>query len=381
MGGEAFVMELPERNSYGEVMKGYFSLMRGFGIEFANRSDRLLVPDLGTRWFDDYVHRRNAEDPEHVRRRQSPEDPSFFLGEYLRAPETVYRTVIPNTGDLRVVSKKIVDTRNTWLHFSDEPSVVQLREAADLVRLFGVKASMGVEAPAARMIKRIDRIRSGQYPSSPPASAPAGAPTAPATPAKLAGNDDEPPAEIPLATIEQPSRPPIGGIWRGDLPDRRLRVTRTRDVVDVASGRSIRDEVDGPLTEKVRQWTSARPMGDLWVDDDGAVGGFIEGRERLLGYTGPDPEGDLARGFLVRRYYDVVGGRLVDIDSGSVLSDMVAKGAVDEAMRIEQSVLAAAEPGGTIRVTNYGDVLYIDEQGMTRVAVATPQTWFPGHLG
>jgi hypothetical protein len=371
-------MEYPEGNTYGEVMKGYFSLMRGFGIEFANRSDRVLVPDLGSRWFDEYVQRRNAEDPAHVRRRQSPEDPSFFLGEYLRAPKTVYRKVIPNNGDLRVVSKKIVDTRNTWLHFSDEPSVSQLRDAADLVRLFGVKTSMGVEAPAARMIKRIDRIRTGQYPPTAPANTVA---PAPAVPARPAGGDDEPPIEIPLAKVDRASRPPIGAIWRGDVPDRRARVTKTRDVIDVATGRSVRDEVDGPLADKLRQWTSARPMGDLWIDDDGAVGGFIEGRERLLGYTGPDPESDIARGFLVRRYYDVVDGRLVDIDSGSALSDMVAKGAADQAKKIEEAITAAAQPGGTIRVTNYGDVLYIDEQGMTRIAVATPQTWFPGHLG
>ena len=55
--GEGFIVELPIRNTYGEVMKGYFSLMRGFGIEFANRSDRLLMPDLGSRWFDEYVQR------------------------------------------------------------------------------------------------------------------------------------------------------------------------------------------------------------------------------------------------------------------------------------------------------------------------------------
>lgn len=372
---EGFIVELPTHNTYGEVMKGYFSLMRGFGIEFANRSDRLLVPDLGTRWFDEYVQRRNAEDPTHVRRRQSPEDPSFFLGEYLRAPDTVYRRVIPNTGDLRVVSKKIVDTRNTWLHFSDEPSVLQLRDAADLVRSFGVKASMGVEAPAARMIKRIDRIRTGQYPPAAPAQPSVSAPQSDE------GAGDEPPVEIPLAHIEQPSRPPIGARWRGEIPERRVRVTKTRDVVDLASGASLRGEIDGAVSEKVRQWMSARPLGDLWVDTDGAVGGFVEGQERLLGYFGADPEGDTARGFLVRRFYEIRDGHVVDLDSGAVLVDTLDQDAVGEARAIDDAVASVAEPGGTIRVTNYGDVLYIDEQGMTRVAVATPKTWFPGHLG
>lgn len=370
--GEAFVMEYPEHNTYGEVMKGYFSLMRGFGIEFANRSDKILIPTRGVRWFDDYVEWRSAQDPTHVKRRQSSADPSFFLKEFLHAPETVYREVIPNTGDLRVLSKKIIDTRNTWLHFSDEPSVIQLREAAEYIRSFGAKASMGVEGPAARMIKRIDRIRTGQYPPAPP----------PLTgPQSVEGAGDEPPAEIPLAHIDQPSRPPIGARWRGDIPERRVRVTKTRDVVDIETGASLRGEIEGDLAEKVRQWTSARPLGDLWVAGDGAVGGFVEGQERLLGYTGADPEGETARGFLLRRFYDVRDGQLVDVDSGSVLADTVGQDGVREACEIENAVVGVAEPGGTIRVTNYGDVLYIDDQGMTRITVATPKTWFPGHLG
>lgn len=375
MGIEAFRIELPEHNTYGEVMKGYFSLMRGFGIEFARRSDRLLIPTYGPAWFDDYVERRRAEDPQRAKRRQSPEDPSFFLGEYLRVPETIYREVIPNSGDLRVISKKIVDMRNTWLHFSDEPSAAQLREAADLVRGFGQKVSMGIQGPAAQMMKRIDRIRSGQYQAATPE------PQTAAQPQPASNDGDEPPAEVELETVERPSRPPIGGLWRGDIPERRVRVTRTRDVVDVQTGRSLRSEVDGDFSEKLRQWTSAKPMGELWVDADGAVGGFIDGQERLLGYTGPNPAGDIARGFLVRRYYDILDGKIVDLDSGETLTELVPEGAASEAMAIQNAVVSQVEPGGTIRITNYGDVLYIDDQGMTRLAVATPSTWFPGHLG
>lgn len=370
----AFVMELPERNTYGEVMKGYFSLMRGFGVEFANRSDRILAPTHGASWFDDYVARRNAQDPAHVKRRQSSSDPSFFLREYLHAPETLYRDVIPNTGDLRMLSKKIIDIRNTWLHFSDEPSVTQLREAAELIRGFGAKASMGVAAPAARMIKRIDRIRTGQYPS-------AGVQTARQAEPPTSDQGAEPPAEIPLETVSDEPRPPIGSPWRGAIPERRVRVTKTGDVVDVATGASLRDEVVGDFREKIRQWTSPRPLGDLWVDTDGAVGGFVEGQERLLGYTGEDPAGETARGFLVRRFYDIDDGRIVDVDSGSALGDTVRPEYGQRVRDIESAVTAVVEPGGTIRVTNYGDVLYLDETGTARVEIVTPTTWFPGHLG
>lgn len=371
--GEAFVMELPERNTYGEVMKGYFSLMRGFGVEFANRSNRILGPLHGTHWFDDYVTWRNAEDPVHVKRRQSASDPSFFLKEFLHAPETVYRDVIPNTGDVRVLSKKIMDIRNTWMHFGEEPSVLQLREAAELIRGFGARTSMSVEAPAARMIKRIDRIRTGQYP---PVVAPADTSVH-----EAAADDGEPPTEIPLEPVAEEPRPPIGSLWRGDIPDRHVRVTKTRDVVDVATGASLRTEIAGDVGEKVRQWSSARPLGDLWVATDGAVGGYVEGQERLLGYTGEDPAGETARGFLVRRFYDIRGDRLVDIDSGAILGDTVGAECVEQAREIEDAVVKVMEPGGTIRVTNYGDVLYLDETGTSRIAVATPKTWFPGHLG
>lgn len=373
--GEAFVVEYPERNSYGEVMKGYFSLMRGFGLEFANRCDRLLAPKRGPRWFDDYVAERNEEDPTRVRRRQSPSDPSFFLKELIYTEWSPYREVVLDSQDLRVLSKKIIDTRNTWLHFSDEPSVVQLRDAADLIRGFGVKSAMKVEGPAARMIKRIDRIRNGQYPPQPPAQKDSEAPSA-------AADSGEPPADdIPLEPVAEEPRPPIGSLWRGPIPERRVRVTKTRDVVDVATGASLRDEIAGDLAEKVRQWTSARPLGDLWVDIDGAVGGFVEGQERLLGYTGEDPEGETARGFLIRRFYDLRDGRVVDIDTGASLTATVPESGIDEAREIEAAAAEAMEPGGTIRITNYGDVLYIDEAGMSRIAVAAPKAWFPGHLG
>lgn len=374
MTGTGFLMEYPERDSYGEVMKGYFSLMRGFGIEFASRSDRILSPARGARWFSEYVAQRKAAGAK-LNGRQSPEDPSFFLKEYLYAPGSVYYEVIPDDLALKTLAKKIVDTRNTWLHFSEEPSTTQLREAASLIGSFGQKTQMGVSGPATRMIKRIDKIRTGQYPLAAPRSTP------PQVGATATGDDDEPPIEISINESARPSRPPIGGLWRGEIPQRRLKVTKTRDVIDVSTGASIRREVSGDLGEKVRQWTSARPLGDLWADTDGAVGGYVEGRERLLGYIGTDPEDEVARGFLVKHYYDVRAGRLIDLDTGISLSEAAPKSAAEAVSEIERAVEAAVEPGGTIRVTNFGDVLYLDAHGMTRLTTVTPHTWFPGHLG
>lgn len=387
MNGRAFVMEYPERESYGEVMKGYFSLMRGFGLEFASRSERVLGETMGASWFRHYVEELRQEARVQGRKfnRVSLTDPSFFLNDFLHTEDSLFRKVIDNTGEVRVLAKKIVDTRNTWVHFSDEPTTAQLLDAALLVRQFGEKNKMGVAGPAAQLVKRVTKIQNGQYPPVPRAAPAIGEKPErpePDVAAPAAGGDaGEPPAEITLAEPTFERRPPIGGTWIGDIPRRRVRVTKTRDVVDVETGRSLRAEIDGDPSEKVRQWTSAWPMGDLWVASDGAVGGYVRGVPRLLGYLGPDPEDEVARGFLLPRYYDLVDGHLIDLDSGVRLLDVIPDDAARAAASsAEHAVSQVAHAGGTIRLTNFGDLIYLDDDGLQRIAVVTPDSWFPSHF-
>lgn len=388
MSGRAFVMEYPERESYGEVMKGYFSLMRGFGLEFASRSDRVLGETMGASWFRHYQEELKQEARLKNRKfgRVSLSDPSFFLNDFLHTEDSLFRKVIENTGDVRVLAKKIVDTRNTWVHFSEEPTTAQLLDAAKLVREFGEKNHMGVAGPAAQLVKRVTKIRNGQYPPVPkPTTAlnesATRQPEADAISPTDGAGAGEPPAEITLAEPIFERRPPIGGTWIGDIPSRRVRVTKTRDVVDVETGRSLRPEIDGDPIEKVRQWTGARPLGDLWVGDDGAVGGYVRGVPRLLGYLGPDPEDEVARGFLLPRFYDLVDDYLIDLDSGVRLQEAVDGDAGrDEAQRLDRAVAEVAHAGGTIRLTNFGDLLYLDDDGMQRIAVVNPAMWFPSHF-
>ena len=369
------VIELPERESYGEVMKGYFSLMRGFGIEFAFRCDQTLVPKYGRRWFTEYVQDQKAIGK--VKGRVALEDPSFFLRDLLWSEDSPLRQVIPNDTSTRVVAKKIIDTRNTWLHFAEHPSTAQLEEAARLVRTFGEQTGMQVAHPAAQVIKRIAKIRTGQYP--PVVKTPAQPAESQQTTADVPA---EPPTSIDVDESQPARRPPIGGTWAGDIPNRRIRVTRTGDVVDLGTGESVRGEISGDVGEKLRQWQSARPMGDLWLDTDGAVGGYVAGVPRLLGYAGPDPEDEIARGFLLRRYYDVSDGHLVDLDTGVRLADVAANDVARAvAVEVDDAVARVSHEGGTIRLTNFGDLIYLDDGGLQRVAVVTPDTWFPGHLG
>jgi len=55
---------------------------------------------------------------------------------------------------------------------------------------------------------------------------------------------------------------------------------------------------------------------------------------------------------------------------------------VDTEERRPVEFAADVSPGTLIRVTTYGDVIAMDAtDGLARVSVVAPDTWFPGHLG
>lgn len=128
------------------------------------------------------------------------------------------------------------------------------------------------------------------------------------------------------------------------------------------------DLYEGDAAEKIRAWTAVEPRGrELWIDVDGAVGGYVGASPRLLGYLGTDPEGDVARGFFTPHYYLSEGDRIVDIDTGD---------------RVAWAHAASVDDGTSLRVTTYGDVLIVDDaHGIERVTTVAPVDWFPGHLG
>src|SRR5690606_30090246 len=135
----------------------------------------------------------------------------------------------------------------------------------------------------------------------------------------------------------------------------RYRMTRAGDIVHPETMESVRSRVTGDFAYKVRAWTAVEPRGrELWIDTDGAVGGFIGAIPRLLGYLGPDPEGDIARGFFTPHFYAVDGDEIADLDSGERRNAPFAQGLADGAM---------------LRVTTCGDVLVVgDADGLQRVA-------------
>lgn len=356
MSGIDVSIALPEDETPGELIKGYFTLMRAFGWDLYVTSHFTLRESLGSQWFPARISELKDSDPKNWRpnHRFEPQDPGVILRDYVHEQDSPYLTVFGGQFQKQSAAKKILATRNTWFHFGDDPTTAQLVEAAKVVRGFVQSSDMHIAGRIDALIERLGDLRAGRYPT-------AAVPSSPATAPDVA----EP--EL-LDTPEDLPRPSIGGTWVGPIPELRYRITRAGDVVHPDTMESVRSKVTGGFEEKVRAWTAVEPRGrELWIDADGAVGGFIGATPRLLGYLGPDPEGDVVRGFFTPHFYTVDGDEIADLDSGERRESQVTQGLSD---------------GATLRVTTYGDVLVVgDADGMERVATVTAAEWFPGHLG
>lgn len=356
MSGVDVSIALPEDETPGELIKGYFTLMRAFGWDLYVTSHFTLRESLGSQWFAARISELKDSDPKNWRpnHRFEPQDPGVILRDYIHEQDSPYLSVFGGQFQKQTAAKKILATRNTWFHFGDDPTTIQLEEAAKVVRGFVQSSDMHIAGRIDALIERLSDLRAGRYPAEAAPSAPAAVPAV-AEPAPLDAPEDLP-------------RPSIGGTWVGPIPELRYRMTRAGDVVHPDTMESMRSRVTGDFADKVRAWTAVEPRGrELWIDTDGAVGGFIGATPRLLGYLGPDPEGDIARGFFTPHFYAVDGDEIVDLDSGERRKTPFAQGLADGAM---------------LRVTTYGDVLVVgDAEGVERVATVTPAEWFPGHLG
>jgi hypothetical protein len=347
-------IEPPEAATPGELIKGYYTLMRSFGWDLYVTCHFALKDELGAQWYPARVSDLKRSDPKNWRPTHvyDPQDPSSILRDFVFENDSPYLNVFGGDWKKQTDAKKILTTRNVWFHFGDDPTLGMLREAAKVVRGFVSSSGLHIGPRIDNLVTRLDDLASGRYPRDPEVAAPAVEP--------------EPETEIEIPT--DLARPRIGGTWVGDIPGERYRITPTRDILHPTTMKSLSERVEGDFREKVRAWTAVPPRGgELWVDVDGAVGGYVGPTARLLGYLGPDPDGETARGFFTPHYYVADGGEVVDVDTEE---------------RWPAAFAAEVSPGTLIRVTTYGDVIAMDAGGgLARVSVVAPDTWFPGHLG
>lgn len=351
MSGIDVTIELPENETPGELIKGYFTLMRAFGWDLYVTSHFALKDLLGTNWFAARLSELKQSDPVHWRpnHRFEPQDPGVILRDYVHEHDSPYVEIFGGQFQKQAAAKKILATRNTWFHFGDDPTTAQLEEAAKVVRGFVRSSNMHISGRIDRLVDRLSDLRSGRYPGGSRLS------TAAPSVSTTESEEFETPRDLP--------RPRIGGTWVGEIPQLRYRMTRTGDVVHPETLESVNPRVSGDFTEKVRAWTAVEPRGrELWIDTDGAVGGFIGATPRLLGYLGPDPEGEVARGFFTSHYYMVSEDQVIDLDSGR---------------RITLPVVTGLAEGALMRRTTYGDLVSVSDDGLSLVATVSNKDWFP----
>jgi len=349
-------IELPERDSYGELMKGFLTLMRAFGLELAAVCNSALSPQLGNWWFQKLVQER-LDQKKLVGQQQDLEDPTIVLKEICWEHNSpIHGALAPDAVSIKS-AKKIMAKRNELLHFGKDPALDDIGEVAQLVQMFARHYNLSIDGAIVPLLNRLHRIKRGQYPVvvAPIATSPQGAAPAHEAP-------PTPPAELPaeVEITKDLPRPKIGGVWLGPVPPAEFKPTKAGDLVSIASGDSVKDRISGDASARLRTWLAPVPKGNLWIAGDGAVGGFVAAIPRLLGYTGEEPPGEIARGFLYRRYFEVVGSRVRDLESGR---------------EFDLPDSAPAVEGEVLRLTTYGDVIRIDDDGVTRLAIIDPKEW------
>jgi hypothetical protein len=345
-------IELPEAQTPGELIKGYYTLMRSLGWDLYVTCHFALKDELGSQWFPARISDLKQSDPRNWRPNYTydPQDPSTILRDYVFERDSPYLAVFGSDWKKQTDARKLLTTRNLWFHFGDDPTVGMLREAAKVVRGFVSSSGLHIGPRIDHLVGRLDDLVSGRYLRA----------------SEAVANVDEPEPEIDVPT--DLARPRIGATWVGEIPRERYRITPTGDILHPTTMKSLAERVVGDFREKVRVWTAVPPRGgEVWVDTDGAVGGYVGPTPRLLGYLGPDPDGETVRGFFTPHYYVVDGGDVVDVDTQQHRPTPFA---------------ATLSPGTLIRLTTYGDVIAMDAaEGLERVSVVAPDTWFPGHLG
>ena len=375
-----YEVALPADEGPGEVLKAYHSMMTALGIELGARYDAYCTEHIGPDWLAALVKIRGKAHgiAFHLY------DPSFVLGEPLRNPSSPTRKCLPSGPAFYNLMDDLLQIRNSWNHYMVEQSLESLDEAAEVVHKVANMAQMSLGAAASALRKRIKAIRNGTWkPENNAAEMPVVVETeaVPNETVEALELEDARSVEADLMSAARlPVRPPIGGVWGSPLPGQRLRLTKLGDIVDSANGESYLGLLEQPTGPTVARWQALRPKGDLYLaSEDAALVAYLAGVPRLIGYLGPEPEHDPSaiRGFAIPALYRVTDARIIDRTSGRSLSEVATEDVGD----LVAEILEAVPPGGTIRVTTYGDVVRIDDAGKTKVTQVNPQQWFPGQLG
>lgn len=285
-------IDLPTSDSPQQVVGVYYMVMTLFGAEMAAHYDNVLIPKYGENWF---VELRDLRRP-HLNNTEKY-DPAFVVNEPWKNSASITRECLPssNPAFYRLLSK-IRDFRNDYAHHKYTLTMRNLTKTVTVLESVATQVGLACAEKFAEVRERTNAIANGEVFTSQPD------PLIKASPEARRLIEDQ--VEKTMVAVQ---RPRIGHAWTGPLGTRHLKlVPATKDIFDVAAGKSIKLELGPKANRTLDIWNqTVRTNVDIYMDTDGAVAGIVSGQFCLIGYIGvePDVDSSLLQGFLLPEVY------------------------------------------------------------------------------
>ena len=155
-------VEMPARDSPGQIVACSVTLLRLLGWELGQKYDLYLRRRLGDTWLEDLRRRRERTGAGPMyRRRLNLYDPSFGLGEPLHHPDSPLRECLPSGREFYDLLAEVGQIRNEEQHFDRAPNLRGLREMAGLIRRLAVATALPMVDVCDAVVTRVEELGHG----------------------------------------------------------------------------------------------------------------------------------------------------------------------------------------------------------------------------
>ena len=353
---------LPNEGTAAEFAGVYYVLSKAFAHDLYTVVHNTIVGKTGdANWFAKINTDRESKG---LMKYLDPKDPRFLLDQ-ANYHNSILRLVIPGIDTAwDNAAAKLKRLLNNWSHHQVEPKTTTFLELLYPMSVIASQSGLDIDGTIDQLIDRTKKIHDMVWiPAGPSATLPDDA----------ADYADQ--VEQKIQEIKR--RPPVGSPWIGEPGKRMVKLSKAlHDITE--NGVSIKHELSPDPELKVTEFLRYYPTGgDLRVDDDGAVLGYIKGDPFLVGWLGeePDVKPDDIRGFIDSRAYIFLGNDIRDSVTNDLLSQ-VAEEPIDILIN-GLNAWGGLTTGSIINVTEYGDLVFVTEQGETkRITKVHKGIWF-----
>ena len=337
-------------NTLSDAVQTYLSTEHVVLLSMRDKVVMKAILELGTDWHDEV---RNDPGLFVLEAWDQPGDAFYILKCLAKFPNSGISATLGPVHKIRPLAKRVFHSRNQWSHFSNQ--LVMSAIKYDVKNLVDFADQAGLEV-ARQAYAAFDALNKAT------ALKPQGPAAAP-TPAS------EPSAKTSAGSVTP--RPRIGDPWVGDLPKSTWQLNeKLADVRSNKDGSSLRSRWSDQeeAATAIRRWFRRNLLPRvLHIDPvDDATVGFVEGHPYFLGYARPSlpAEKSQIRGFYEPGLFELDDGELVETDSGKA----ALTGWAHRADMIRLLADHHATAGDAFRVTDFGDVVLVREDGLKLVA-------------